>query len=416
MNLIESLLTKKLEDFQKVYSDIKFILFVFSLISILGFLIIYSFLYGYYFSGDVLFKVSNFNIISNFIPFDLRTLSMTSFYFICIFYIISGSITIFKNEKKNKKKMAFLFLILAVILNIMLTMFFASDITLKSISSFSLIWLFIGSIIWFLFILNNIILTPMIFVKSSILTFCFWVILSIPLREGVLLSSIMLIVLWMIITTLFILFKDKTWMIFLRYSPISFVILIILIKILSPLNIRLNVFLFSFLAIIAILFINLIIYNGVQFFKKRRNKDLAGEASKYDTENMDTREDTLIESNIEYNNEKGILSNTLFFLYRVIVYKKDRGLKMIFGIMILIVFVFTPQFSMYCGKVIRTFNISDEVHLEILYVNQNSVEESIFANYYIENNSVLYISNENWELEEIKPINYHIKPYKLNEE
>lgn len=126
----------------------------------------------------------------------------------------------------------------------------------------------------------------MIFVKSSILTFCFWMILSIPLREGVLLSSIMLIVLWMIITTLFILFKDKTWKIFLRYSPISFVILIIPIKILSPLNIKLNVFLFSFLAIIAILFINLIIYIGVQFFKKRRNKDLVGEANKHDTENI----------------------------------------------------------------------------------------------------------------------------------
>lgn len=426
MNIIESLLTKKLEDFPKVYSDIKFILFAFSLISILGFLIIYSFLYGYYFSGDILFKISNFNIISNFIPFDLRTLSMTSFYFICIFYIISGSISVFKNEsKKNKKKMAaFLFLPVAVVLNIMLTSFFASDLTPKSMRSFSLLWLFIGSIIWFLFIMIKIIQKPMVFVKGSILTFCIWLILSIPLRELVfnqeflqqLLSTIILVVLWLLITTLFILFKDKTWMIFLSYSPISLIILMVLSNFLRPIYIN-NVFLITFLIVIAILFINIIIYKALQLFKKRlklRNKVLEGEASKQDTENMEIREDIPIES--KFNNEKGILYNTLFILYRVIVYKKNHVMKLILGIMLLLVFVFTPQISMFCGKGIRTLNTSDEFRLEILYVNQNNVKEEIFANYYIENNSVLYISNENWELEVIKPINYHIRPYKLNEE
>ncbi len=50
-----------------------------------------------------------------------------------------------------------------------------------------------------------------------------------------------------------------------------------------------------------------------------------------------------------------------------------------------------------------------EKPIKITYVNQSGKESDLVGNYYIENNSILYISNRCWELEVIKPINYHIK-------
>ncbi|MGF9979096.1 hypothetical protein [Viridibacillus arvi] len=85
-------------------------------------------------------------------------------------------------------------------------------------------------------------------------------------------------------------------------------------------------------------------------------------------------------------------------------------MKMFIGAILLFIYVVTPQISMFCGKGIRTLNNSETAKLEIFFVNQNSDREKVMANYYLDNNSVLFISNEKWELEVIKPVNYHIKP------
>lgn len=81
---IERFLSEKVDKFSNVYSNIKFFMFAFSIVTIIGFLLVYGFLYGYYFSGNIDSTISSFNVISNFVPFDLRTFSMTSFFFICV--------------------------------------------------------------------------------------------------------------------------------------------------------------------------------------------------------------------------------------------------------------------------------------------------------------------------------------------
>lgn len=69
-----------------------------------------------------------------------------------------------------------------------------------------------------------------------------------------------------------------------------------------------------------------------------------------------------------------------------------------------------PRLSLSCGQLIRMINQDYEKQIEIIYVNQSGKEDNLIGNYYIENNSTLYISNKRWDLEVIKPVNYHIKP------
>jgi len=80
------------------------------------------------------------------------------------------------------------------------------------------------------------------------------------------------------------------------------------------------------------------------------------------------------------------------------------------GVVMLISFILFPYLSLICGKGIRSVNASEELPLIVLYINQDGNKETICANYFLENNSILYVSNENWELEVTKPIKYHMKP------
>ncbi|QTB25652.1 hypothetical protein [Lysinibacillus sphaericus] len=417
MKNIEWILSNKLEYFSKIYSNIKFILFAFSLVTILGFLLIYSYLYGYYFSGDTQSTVSNFSIISNFVPFDFRTLSMTAFYFICIFYIIIGLVGLLRNDKKNKKRMVFFLLCVAIILTIMLTLFFASNITLVSFASFSLIWIFVGLIVWFLFILFNIIFKPIFLIIGTLQTFILGTMITIFLSEiGIeqvllqQLSFIIFILLWPVITTISIIFEKKNWMVFLNCLPITFAMYLMFIYFFNSI-VNYN----ALLDLLFILILNIVLSYVVKIIKvklknrglKKENKDNPDNPDNPDNLNMDVDEKNSKESNI--NKEKGLIYNAIVVLYSVLVDRKENGMKLVFGTILLLIFVITPQISMLCGKGIRMINMSENPSIKIVYVNQTGTEKSLTANYYIENNSILYISNEKWELEVIKPVNYHIK-------
>lgn len=413
MKFIESILSNKLEYYSKFYSDIKFIVFTFSIVTILSFLLVYNFLYGYYFGGDISSSISNFNIISNFIPFDFRTISMTSFYFICIFYVIFGFISLWKHDKKDKKNMLALLISVVILITIMLAVFFSSELTLRSIFSFFLIWLFFGLMVWVFFIFIKIISKPTIVIKSSFLTFFIWLIISILLSdvilEKILLKQILfliLLLLWPLITTLLIFIKDKNLMIFFSSLPFSFIVALLSIYLLTFINIKLNVY----WLIVFIFIINIPTYYTVKFIKtKSKNRALYKKKSNETDKSIDIGKDDFLDLDKVFKNEKGVLYNILLILYKVIVEKKEKGIKMFVGMILLMIFVITPQVSIFCGKGIRTINTTEGASLEILYVNQDSVENSVIANYYIESNSVLYISNEQWQLEVIKPENYHIR-------
>lgn len=102
--------------------------------------------------------------------------------------------------------------------------------------------------------------------------------------------------------------------------------------------------------------------------------------------------------------------NVIHLCYSTFSSKSDNSLKLLIGIILLGVFVFLPRLSLSCGQLIRMINQDYEKQIEIIYVHQSGKEGNLIGNYYIENNSTLYISNRHWDLEVIKPVNYHIKP------
>lgn len=405
---------KLLDKLSNFYLDIKFITFAFSLISsILGFFTVYMFLYGFYFGGDSEFKISNFYIISNFIPFDFRTLSMLSIYFICIFNIILGALSLFKKRPDNKAGI-FAVISFAIVLTLMLTVFFANDLKIKNVLSVSLLWLFIGIIVWFIYILIKVILKPNLlftFLYGIILFICIFSISSMFLTELIhndvlyrQVSFLIYILLWLIVLTLLIHFNDKKWMLYLKYLPVS------LILYLGIKNFFIDINLSNLLNVICILTINILVYfvglylKSKEYFKKIKLKE---KWNNQKSKILEPRKDVKTED-IKIDKEKGILYNILFGIYQVMISKKD--LKVVFVVVLLIAFIFIPQFSMSFGQIIRELAILESPALEIVYTNSNSEEKSVLANYYIEGDSTLYISNEEWKLEVIRPVNYHIKP------
>lgn len=280
--------------------------------------------------------------------------------------------------------------------------------------SFSLLWLFIGIIVWFTYILIKIMLKPNLLFTFSygiILFICIFIISSMLLKELILndvlykqISFFAYILLWMVVFTLLIHFNDKKWMFYLKCLPASFTLYAGIILILVDINLN------NFLHVIFILIINIWAYlvglhvKSKEYFKKIKLKE---KLDNIEAKVLEPRKDVNTED-IRIDKERGILYNMIFGIYQVMVSKKD--LKVLFVVVLLIAFIFIPQFSMSFGQIIRELAILDNPGLEIVYTNSNSEEKSILVNYYIEDGSTLYISNEEWKLEVIKPANYHIKP------
>lgn len=100
----------------------------------------------------------------------------------------------------------------------------------------------------------------------------------------------------------------------------------------------------------------------------------------------------------------------IFLFYSILSNKADSVSKLGIGLILLFSFVLLPRISLLSGQSIRMINQDYEKQIEIIYVNQSGKESNLIGNYYMENNSTLYISNRHWDLEVIKPVNYHIKP------
>lgn len=406
MKDIEKLVSEKVEYFSKLYTDTKFILFAFSIVSILGFLVVYNFLYGYYFSSDINFKISNFSIISNFVPFDARTLAMTSFFFICIYYVISGSYSLIR-KTENKKTVVFFIIFSMIFFNILLSQFFANDLTIKSMSSFFLIWLFIGLVILISFVFIYSSFSLIFAVKSIALTTTIFFMLSIFIEE-LTPESIILIwfFLWLLVSLIMIFYKEKAIMIYLIHLPISFCLIFAILPFLkrfySSISIW-NLYIFIFL-------LNIFVYKIFGHLKKKRNnKKLNTEEPKKELNEVIPKKNTY-----NINQEKSLVYNALKLLFLMMVQKNNSGTKLAVGVAMLISFVLIPYLSLICGKGIRSVNDSEELPLIISYINQDGNKETICANYFLDDNSILYVSNKNWELEVVKPINYHIKPSRDN--
>lgn len=402
-NKLEKYLSRRIVRLAELYSNFKFIIFVISIITIMSFLIVYGFLYGYYFGGNFESTISNFNVISNFVPFDMRTMSIISFYFLCMFYIIFNIVSIARKGNSNFLSV-FILLCVSLILNIMLSLFFSSSIELKSVLGFSLIWIFIGALVWGLFILVKIINETSLFLYGSVSTgfYCIMIyLLALSKVDEVVLKDILfisLIVFWPTLTTLYIYFSNKKWMIFVNCLPITVIFLLGVEYIWEDLHV--------YVLLMAVLLLNFITFYLTLQIKRKFDLKNNKKSNELVIESEDTKD------NIDTSEEQekyGFLYESLKKLYVSFVIKNDQLDKFKIAAVLLLAFVTILHASLLFGKGLRTANFSKDNQLEIIYIENGSKQE-ITANYYIEKDSVLYISNENWKLEIIKPMNYHIRP------
>ncbi|MED1611166.1 hypothetical protein [Bacillus paranthracis] len=409
MSFINSFFEKKAEPVQRLFFDIRFLFFGFTLISSLGFLIIYSFLYGYYFSGDEFFQISNFNIVSNLIPFSIQTLTITSIFFICIYYIISASIPLMRKNKEKKGAIFILLVLIIFLLNLFITMFFANEITFISMLSFAFIWIFVGFTLCFLYTINIAEKHPILMISAAVLQFLLLAfigqVLSVMkvLDESIYmeLSTVLFIPCLLITLIIFRHYHSKKWFNSISCLPFSIIISMLLSLGLGKNNI---VFLSEkaiFIATMPIL--HFAILKIVKLTQKKIEKKVKLGTSRK------------IEEKQEENKEKSFENNSILYIviykcYSILSNKANNVVRLVIGLVLLFAFVSLPRFSLWSGQFIRIINQPFEKPIKITYVNQSGKESNLVGNYYIENNSILYISNRCWDLEVIKPINYHIKP------
>ena len=393
----EILLADKIEKIVHRFSDFNFLLFSFGIISIISFLIVYSFLYGYYFGGAMEKTFTNFNIISSFIPFDVRTISMVTFYFLCIFYTVTSVLFILKTSDKKKPKghklmLICLIVLVSVILNLFLSIFFLPKVTMQGMLSFYLIWIMIGLILLLCFIAIKLKDDETVVLYSAVMLgiYCLTInIFSKYFNDTVLTKDYNLICIVLLLPSFALLniycYRKKI-VTLINYLP--FISIFILTVFYLNLSIHIK--------IVTIIFLLILVFIFKKFLKYINN--------------MKLRVKDIIKKEEITNGEReaNIIYKFLKMLYLSLIVKNDQLAKFMLSITLLAIFLITPQISMSVGKAIRTINVSHETNLKLTFVNYSGVTEPILMNYYIDNESILYISNEKWELEILKPINYHV--------
>lgn len=415
MSFINSFFENKGEHVQRLFFDIRFLFFGFTLISSLGFLIVYSFLYGYYFSGNEIFQISNFSIVSNVIPFNLQTLTITSIFFVCIYYIFSVFISLMIKNKGMKLNASILFVFTALILNGAITMFFANEVTFTSMLSFCLLWIFVSLIICYIYISIKTLEHPLVTVSGfafHIVVFAFS--LCVLKFMGILgeletlkIISVFSVPSLLIITTIFHFFRRRKWFKVISYLPITLIISVLILLILEEFNL---IFISNIITLsILVLLLHFIILKITKWLPKMSEiKRKFSINAKFDLGMKEGKE--------KWKENKGFVYNVISQYYRMLLNKANNTPKLAIALILLLAFVLLPRLSLSCGQLIRIINEAYESSVEITYVNQSGKEKEMIGNYYIENNSTLYIANKCWELEVIKPVNYHIKSVNKEDE
>lgn len=216
----------KVDYYFKIFSSIRFFIFVVGIIPTLSFLLAYSFLYGYYFSGEMGELVSSFNMISNFIPFNIKTITMITLFFICIFYIVVYAIALMENNDGTKKNRyignVIVVSIVTIILTISLALFFTGTLDKSILFGFLLIVLFLGYTGWLFylqfFIFSNLkiefkIFTNIMLISTAILFFSL-VIMGVlvgyfPKKNNLIIQVGTLILIFLLPTIIFFLIKNN---------------------------------------------------------------------------------------------------------------------------------------------------------------------------------------------------------------
>ena len=370
MIFIEKILQNILNTNFRLIKKIGLISLTVTIFSTLSFLVTYHFLYGYYFGGEMDSAFSNFELIRRFVPFHLNTMGFTY-----LMISLSASLILYLLALIRGRKLAFIAIATLglIFFHIIMSVFFTRELTLKNIIYFSGIWII------------PIIIAGLIIFTVRGMRYPFKTYSGITF--GLLFFSILMSVFklniseeWLIICIIILLFGfgilfsiikyNKYWnsIFFFPYTMLPIIVIMIFV----------NIGLISSLVIAVILSMAL-----SRYFKGKLREG--------------------VQTKGESTNFVGLIMNR----------KTRTGALVFFLIVLLGTYVLIPRVSMSTAKIIRTFTPETESQYELIYIRAfNDELESIKGIIVAEQDDVIYISNEKWELEQVKTDKYHVGRYK----
>ena len=340
----------------------------------------------YYFGGDVNNSFSNFELIRGFIPFDINTILFTYLLLGLSITMIMYLIQTFLNKGFFTK---FSVLLLSVVFHSILTAFFIKEPTAENMVKFSIIWLFplFSSVLIFFFIRG--IKNTLKVAAGSLFGLLIYIIFNILIQNSTneYYSEVFLLLLIFIFGIGFTFLPfSKLWNVLFTFP---FALLIVLLA--TPLMKFSYYQNFSIpLKVVFVLFLSLLLsWGGSIIFKKFFiNKEPSDE------------------TNQATNSFKRVILEVTGELLNPKTHKKATGFLVIF---LLIIYVLVPRLATETAKIIRAYTPDSDLQFHsIEFSTPNGSTKEIDGIVVAEKDNVLYISNEKWELEQIKTDQYYI--------
>lgn len=379
---------QKLERFEQAIRISK----VFGIISLallvilsLSYLTTYSFLFGYYFGGNSDSVSSNFEIIRWFIPFHYKTIAYTGI-------IISGStatlmyIIYLITEKTWMKK--FFAILSLCIFHVLLTYFFVAKLDFNSILYFSIIWTLPLSIAGSVVIAKTLSENPFKIVSGLSISFVFTYLVFIFFLSKSDNQDESIEILFIVSFVLFCLILGKipyknTLLKLLFIIPPTTVFIFMLVGIFNiyvPLKNSVS---------ITICICSTVIISAISTYYFR---------------------DKMIDSKTELPKLSDFLEIGQKMIPLLFLKKTQKITLVPLGILVIGTYILIPRISANVAENIRELTVNNERRIEKIVIKDALDNELVIkGNVVSEQNGVLYISNERWELEQIKASYYYVK-------
>lgn len=367
-----------------IFQNYRFIFLGITLFSIFSFLITYNFLYGYYFGGGIERSFSNFEIFQRIIPFHLNTLTMTWLIITLSSTLLIYSLKLIKEKGIFNKLFSMLSL---VIFHIGMTVFFANKLSFMNTLKFSVIWIF--PLFLILFLLFTIYAPTQPFKTLSGVLFGISLFIFLVLYVGNNTPKDLIVILFIfavfIFGYLFTRIPNNGYIYFIFLFPYFFLVEVFIIsKVYSFQNFNHNYVILFFIPLIISIVIAYVFRNLLDSIMRM--------------------------GNLHINPPK---PGGLYKWYKEIIKglkNKDtrKGLIIIILISLFGSYIIIPKVSMTSAKIIRTFLPDVESQMDI--ITYKDIDGTIIkkaGKIIAEKDNVIYISNERWELEQIK-INKYI--------
>lgn len=378
-----------IEIIKNIIRKIGLITLTIALFSVLSYLITYCFLYGYYFGGEIDNYFSNFEFFRRFVPFHSNTMTFTY-----LMISLSGTLIFYVGKIMVEKSAIFksIACISLVVFHVIMTGFFTSEINLKNIVIFGAIWILPFYLILFILLMLQGARAPFKTISGILYGFLFMMIL-IPLFNYFGISRD-----WTLIVYYNIVFIPGILLTKIRYNKyLNFIFVFPFILLIVGIIIFALMELSEYNKLQPALKITLII--GVAFLLSIFiSKFLTGkfkEKANFDIFNGNTANNTIFSKIIS-----------------VILNPKEahKDSLTIIVLFLLALYVMTPRISASTGKIIRSFTPVSEVQFDQISIKDlEGKKRDIKGIIVAEQDSVIYVSNEKWELVQVKTDNYYVE-------